>query len=185
MRSLVLIPAALLAVACNTEQRSPVVLDPECFGTRVLSFRDLTAEVLIPTDESCERGTFRVVFTRGADTLQTLEEERVGTVGFIGTADVDADGLGEFFVATQALDEEARGVLYAYTERSNGIQRFELAELTAEQLEGYAGRDRFGFGGADRLVRGFPVGTGADTAWFAYNNGTQTWNRVERPDWLR
>lgn len=185
MRVGILALSALALAACGGERPEQTVLDPACFGTRVLSFEDLTAEVIIPEGEPCDRGTFRIVFTRGADTLQTLNEMRLGTVGFIGTADVDGDGRGEFFVATHGADAKARGVLYAYTEGPDSIGRFQLAPLSTEQLEGYGGGDRFGFGGADRLVRGFPVGARADTAWYSYSHGELKWNRVERPYWLR
>lgn len=185
MRAPTFVLSAIVLAACAGEPAAEAVADPACFGTRVLSFRDLTAEVVIPAGEACEQGSFQIVFTRGTDTLETLTETRVGTVGFIGTADVDGDGRGEFFVATRGASASERGRLYAYTEGADGIGRFLLGELTEEQMEGYAGGDRYGFGGADRLVRGFPVGTGADTAWFGFSHGEQTWSRIERPDWLR
>ncbi len=184
MRTLVLLPVLLLA-ACAAEQRAPeVAADTSCFNSRVLSYQDLVAEVVIPAGESCTSGTFQVVFTRGADTLETLTETREGTVGFIGTADVDGDGRGEFFVSTLATGEAARGALFAYTEGNEGITRFTIAALDSAQLAGYAGHDRFGFGGADQLVRAFPR-AGADTAWFGYSHGEQRWNAIERPSWLR
>jgi hypothetical protein len=189
MRASILVLSAIVLAACGGEPSADAianaVADPACFGTRVLSFRDVSAEVVIPVGESCESGSFQIVFTRGGDTLQTLTETRVGTVGFIGTADVDGDGRGEFFVATQGADAEARGQLFAYTEGPDGIGRFPLAELTAEQQEGYVGGDRYGFGGANQLVRGFPLGAGADTAWFGYSHGERRWDRIDRPDWLR
>lgn len=179
--------AIVLAVvtACAPEERAPeVAVDRSCFGARVLSFRDLVAEVVIPAGETCERGSFQVVFTRGDDTLSTLTETRVGTVGFIGTADVDGDGRGEFFVSTASIDAEARGALYAYTDGENGISRFVLTPLDSAQLQGYAGHDRFGFGGGDLLVRAFPRAEG-DTAWFGYSQGTRQWNTINRPSWVR
>lgn len=176
---------ALVTAACTAERQAPVTADATCFGTRILSYRDLVAEVVIPSGESCDAGSFQLVFTRGADTLQLLTETRTGTVGFIGTADVDGDGRGEFFVATHATDSTARGTLYAYTDGTSGITRFTLAPLAADQLTGYTGGDRFGFGGANQLVRAFPVGTAGDTAWFGYAHGTQRWERIERPDWVR
>jgi len=177
--------ALFLTAACSTEQRVPKTADAACFGTRVLSFRDLVAEVIIPSGESCDQGTFQIVFTRGADTLQALSEVRLGTVGFIGTADVDGDGRGEFFVATRSIDEMRRGVLYAYSEGPDGIGRFSIAPLTTEQLEGYGGGDRFGFGGGDQLVRAFPIGAPADTAWWGYSHGERQWARIDRPAWVR
>ena len=184
MRPHALIPLVLLA-ACGREARTPeTIVDTSCFNSRVLSYQDLVAEVVIPAGESCANGTFQVVFTRGADTLETLTETREGTVGFIGTADVDGDGRGEFFVATLGTGDAARGALYAYTEGNEGITRFVLAPLDSAQLTGYAGHDRFGFGGADQLVRAFPR-AGADTAWFGYSHGEQRWNAIERPSWLR
>jgi hypothetical protein len=174
----------LLLIACAVEDRAPTPVDAACFGNRVLSFGDLMAEVVIPAGETCATGTFQVVFTRGADTLSTLTETRVGTVGFIGTADVDADGRGEFFVATIGADSAARGALYAYTEAANEINRFALAALDSSQLAGYAGHDRFGFGGADQLVRAFPRAA-ADTAWFGYSHAERRWNAIARPAWLR
>jgi hypothetical protein len=181
-RALPILP--LLLVACGGERPAAETTDTSCFGTRVLSFRDLVAEVVIPAGESCERGTFRVVFTRGGDTLAALTEERVGTVGFIGTADVDGDGKGEFFVSTRSLDAEARGALFAFSEGAAGIARFPIAPLDSTQRAGYAGQDRFGFGGADQLVRAFPRAAG-DTAWFGYAHGTQRWNAIARPAWVR
>lgn len=183
MRRPVLLVSSLAALAC-TKEVVPVA-DTSCFGTRILSYRDLVAEVVIPSGEQCDAGTFQVIFMRGADTLETLTETRTGTVGFIGTADVDGDGRGEFFVATHSLDDARRGTLYGYTDGSAGISRFTLAALTEEQLAGYTGGDRFGFGGADQLVRAFPVGTAGDTAWFAYAHGTSSWTKVERPSWVR
>lgn len=177
--------AVLLLVACASEPKAIATADPACFGNRVLSFQDVFAEVMIPSGESCDRGSFRVVFTRGADTIATLEETREGTVGFIGTSDVDGDGRGEFFVATRSTAAEARGVLYAYSDTPGGITRFTIAPLSAEQLEGYAGQDRFGFGGGDQLVRAFPVGAAGDTAWFGYSHGESTWRKVDRPSWVR
>lgn len=177
--------ALLLSVACTAERSAPATADLTCFGTRILSYRDLVAEVEIPAGESCESGTFQMVFTRGVDTLQVLTETRTGTVGLIGTADVDGDGRGEFFVTTQATDSTARGILYAYTDGAAGIARFTMAPLPEDQLAAYRGGDRFGFGGADQLVRAFPVGTAGDTAWFGYSNGEQRWNRIDRPDWVR
>jgi hypothetical protein len=177
--------ALLLSAACATERSAPASADLTCFGTRILSYRDLVAEVVIPSGESCESGTFQMVFTRGADTLQVLTETRSGTVGLIGTADVDGDGRGEFFVTTQATDSSARGTIYAYTDGTAGITRFTLAPLSAEQLTAYTGGDRFGFGGADQLVRAYPIGAAGDTAWFGYSHGEQRWNRIERPDWVR
>lgn len=175
---------ALLLAAC-TADAPPATADTSCFGTRILSYRDLVAEVLIPSGESCASGSFQVVFTRGADTLETLTETRTGTVGFIGTADVDGDGRGEFFVATYADDSTRAGTLYAYTEGDDGIARFPIAALTDEQREGYAGMDRFGFGGADQLVRAFPRGTVGDTAWLGYSHGESRWMPIERPSWVR
>lgn len=174
---------AFLALACTAEAPAPVA-DTSCFGTRILSYRDLVAEVVIPSGESCASGSYQIVFTRGADTLQTLTETRNGSVGFIGTADVDGDGRGEFFVATYADDSTKSGTLYAYTDANAGITRFTLAPLTAEQLTGYAGNDRFGFGGADQLVRAFPRAA-ADTAWFGYSHGEASWKSIARPAWVR
>lgn len=175
----------LVNVACAPAERAPEdITDTSCFGGRVLSFRDLVAEVVIPAGETCIGGSFQVVFTRGDDTLSTLTETRVGTVGFIGTADVDGDGHGEFFISTQSTDAEARGALYAYTEGANGIGRLMLAPLDSAQRTGYAGQDRFGFGGGDQLVRSFPRAE-ADTAWFGYAHGTKQWNAIKRPAWLR
>lgn len=184
MRRLAAPALALLFVACSTEQRSPSA-STECFGTRILSYRDLMAEVVIPQGESCDQGSFEIVFTRGGDTLQRLTETRTGSVGFIGTADVDGDGRGEFFVATHADDSTARGTLYAFSDTERGIERFTLAPLTAEQLSDYNGQDRFGFGGANQLVRAFPLGSSGDSAWFAYSHGQSRWDRIERPSWVR
>ncbi len=178
-----LAPAVLLLAACTADAPAPVA-DTSCFGTRILSYRDLVAEVLIPSGESCASGSFQVVFTRGADTLQTLTETRTGTVGFIGTADVDGDGRGEFIVATYAEDSTRAGTLYAYTDTGTDITRFNIADLSAEQREGYAGMDRFGFGGADQLVRAFPR-AGGDTAWFGYSHGESRWTSIDRPAWVR
>lgn len=177
------IALTLFVAACSTERRDPSA-DAACFGTRILSYRDLMAEVVIPAAESCDSGTFEIVFTRGADTLQRLTETRNGLVGFIGTADVDGDGRGEFFVATHATDSTARGTLYAFSETERGIERFTLAALSEEQLADYSGRDRFGFGGADQLVRAFPLSSG-DSAWFAYSHGEARWTSIERPSWVR
>lgn len=182
-RALSLFCLALVAAACGRE--AAPVADTSCFGNRVLSFQDVSAEVVIPAGESCAEGSFRVVFTRGSDTLATLDETRDGTVGFIGTSDVDGDGRGEFFVATRSTDEAARGALFAYTETPEGIVRFALAPLDETQLEGYVGQDRFGFGGGDQLVRAFPRGVTGDTAWFGYSHGERRWNAVERPSWIR
>ena len=177
--------ATLVAAACAAEQRVPrVAVDTSCFGGRVLSFQDLVAEVVIPSGEDCTTGTFQVVFTRGEDTLATLTETREGTVGFIGTADVDADGRGEFFVSTMTTDSAAHGALFAYTDGPQGIARLPLAPIDPALMQGYTGRDRFGFGGADQLVRAFPRG-GADTAWFGYSHGEKRWNTITRPAWLR
>jgi hypothetical protein len=182
---LVLPLVAIVLTACGAEERAPeAAVDTSCFGGRVLSFRDLVAEVVIPAGETCEGGSFQVVFTRGDDTLSTLTENRVGTVGFIGTADVDGDGRGEFFVSTQSTDAAARGALFAYTETENGIGRLAITPLDSAQLAGYAGHDRFGFGGGDQLVRAFPRAD-ADTAWFGYAHGTRQWNAIKRPAWLR
>jgi hypothetical protein len=169
--------------ASDTAQTTTPV-DPRCFGGRVLSFKDLVAEVVIPAEETCASGTFQVVFTRGTDTLTTLTETRVGTVGFIGTADVDGDGRGEFFVSTIEEGDAAKGALFAYTDTEAGMGRMILADLDSAQRMGYTGHDRFGFGGADQLVRAFPR-TGGDTAWFAYSHGEKKWNSVARPSWIR
>lgn len=177
------VAAAFLTLACNAERPTPTA-DTSCFGTRILSYRDLVAEVVIPVGESCASGSYQIVFTRGADTLQTLTETRSGTVGFIGTADVDGDGRGEFFVATYTEDSTRSGTLYAYTDGADGIARFAIAPLTAEQLSGYSGNDRFGFGGADQLVRAFPRAAG-DSAWFGYSHGQRNWQAIERPSWVR
>ncbi len=175
---------SVISIACTAEP-AVTTADTECFGTRVLSFRDLVGEVVIPSGEACPTGSFQIVFTRGQDTLVTLTEQRTGTVGFIGTSDVNGDGRGEFFVATYADDSSRAGTLYGYTEGTSGIERLPLAPLDAEQREGYAGKDRFGFGGGDALVRAFPRGVAGDTAWFAYSHGESRWVSVERPSWVR
>lgn len=176
---------ALAACAAPKDAALPASAgDTSCFGSRVLSFQDLAAEVVIPAGESCASGTFQVVFTRGADTLQTLGEARDGTVGFIGTADVDGDGRGEFFVATIGAGADRKGALYAYSDAASGITRLVLASLDSAQLAGYAGHDRFGFGGGDQLVRAFPR-AGADTAWFGYSHGESKWTAIARPAWIR
>jgi hypothetical protein len=175
---------ALFSLGCTAE-RAVTTADTSCFGTRVLSFRDLVGEVVIPSGEACAAGTFQLVFTRGSDTLVTLTEERTGTVGFIGTSDVNGDGRGEFFVATYADDSSRAGTLYGYTEGTNGIERFTLAPLDSAQRAGYAGGDRFGFGGGDQLVRAFPRGVAGDTAWFGYSHGESRWVSIERPSWVR
>ena len=183
-----LVPAALLfALACGSEPQpaAEVAAVPSCFGNRVLSFQDVSAEVVIPAGESCDAGTFAIVFTRGADTLARLEETRTGTVGFIGTSDVDGDGRGEFFVATFSTDSTAAGALYAYTDAPSGVARFPIAALDSTQLAGYAGRDRFGFGGGDQLVRAFPTGAAGDTGWFGYSHGARRWAPITRPSWVR
>lgn len=187
MRSAARIALALFSLACAGEQPEVATVppDPACFGNRVLSYQDVSAEVVIPAGESCDRGSFQLVFTRGADTLATLQETRTGTVGFIGTSDVNGDGRGEFFVATFSTDSAASGMLYAYTEGTAGIERFPLAALDSAQLAGYAGRDRFGFGGGDQLVRAFPVGAAGDTAWFGYSHGESKWSSITRPSWVR
>ncbi len=174
----------LLLAAC-TPEAPPAVADTSCFGTRILSYRDLVAEVLLPAGEDCASGSFQLVFTRGEDTLAVLTETRTGSVGFIGTADVDGDGRGEFFVATFSADSARRGTLYAYTDGADGITRFPVADLADDQREGYAGHDRFGFGGADQLVRAYPRGTAGDTAWFGYSQGERRWTVIERPSWVR
>lgn len=179
----VLAAAVPLAFACAPSADAPMA-DTSCFGGRVLSFQDLVAEVVIPAGENCGAGTFRVVFTRGTDTLAVLTETREGTVGFIGTADVDGDGRGEFFVSTTATGDDARGRLFAYTDGAAGIAALPLAPLDSAQLAGYAGHDRFGFGGADQLIRAFPRAAG-DTAWFGYSNGEGRWVTIERPSWIR
>lgn len=185
MRPVRVLPFALVLAACSAQERVPAAAaDTSCFGSRVLSFQDLVAEVVIPAGEDCSSGSFQVVFTRGDDTLATLTETREGSVGFIGTADVDADGRGEFFVSTSGAQDGARGGLFAYTESTQGITRLALAPLDSAQLVGYAGQDRFGFGGADQLVRAFPR-VGGDTAWFGYSHGEGRWNTIERPAWLR
>ncbi|MBX7117527.1 MAG: hypothetical protein K1X31_00870 [Gemmatimonadaceae bacterium] len=187
MRITRIVPLVLLA-ACGApkqEAAAPAAAgDASCFGSRVLSFQDLVAEVVIPAGEACASGTFQVVFTRGEDTLQTLGETRDGTVGFIGTADVDGDGRGEFFVATASTAEDRRGALFAYTDAPSGITRLPLAALDSAQLAGYAGHDRFGFGGGDQIVRAFPR-TGGDTAWFGYSHGEGKWAAIARPAWIR
>ncbi|MEX2182341.1 MAG: hypothetical protein WD771_09890 [Gemmatimonadaceae bacterium] len=183
VRSLALALLALTA-ACSAEERRPAAADPACFGSRVLSFQDLVAEVVIPPGEGCVHGTFQVVFTRGADTLATLTETRHGTVGFLGTSDVNGDGRGEFFIATMAIDPSHTGALFGYTDTGGMIGRLTLAPLDSAQSVGYVGRDRFGFGGADQLVRAFPRG-GADTAWFGYSHGEARWVTIPRPSWLR
>jgi hypothetical protein len=175
---------SVFALACASEP-AVTTADTSCFGTRILSFRDLVGEVVIPSGEACAAGTFQLVFTRGADTLVTLTEERIGTVGFIGTADVNGDGRGEFFVATYADDSSRAGTLYGYTEGTSGIERFPMAALDSAQREGYTGGDRFGFGGADQLVRAFPRGVAGDTAWFGYSQGESRWVSIERPSWVR
>ena len=180
--------ATIVLAACATEARSPEseTADLACFGSRVLSYQTLVAEVVIPAGESCESGTFEVVFTRGADTLAALTESRRGSVGFIGTADVDGDGRGEFFVATHTDDAEKRGELFAFTDAGDAIRKLPLASLDSTQLAGYSGHDRFGFGGANQLVRAFPRdGNAADTAWYGYSHGESRWVPVERPSWLR
>jgi hypothetical protein len=186
-RSTVALAAALLA-SCTAEQRAPdaaAAEDPAaCFGSRMLSYQSLMAEVVIPAGEACGEGTFAVVFTRGTDTLATLEETRTGAVGFIGTADVDGDGRGEFFVATEAAGSKARGQLYAYTDAGEGIARLQLAALDSAQLAGYDGGDRFGFGGANQLVRAFPLPSG-DSAWYGDSHGESRWVTIARPAWLR
>jgi hypothetical protein len=179
-----LLAVALVLAACSPDA-PPAAADAACFGTRVLSFRDLIAEVIIPSGESCASGSFQVVFTRGADTLETLTETRNGVVGFIGTADVDGDGRGEFIIATYTDDSTRTGTLYGYTETVEGVARFPIAELGADQRDGYAGMDRFGFGGADQLVRAYPRGSAGDTAWFAYSHGESRWAPIERPSWVR
>lgn len=184
--TLVLAAITLVLAACEKQEQAPpsASADLSCFGGRVLSFQDLVAEVVIPSGENCTEGTFQIVFTRAGDTLTTLTETRVGTVGFIGTADVDGDGRGEFFVSTSAGGDEAKGALFAYTEKESGIGRLALAALDSAQLNGYAGHDRFGFGGADQLVRAFPR-SGGDTAWYGYSHGEQRWNSITRPSWIR
>ena len=108
-RPLALLALLVLSLACTTQERTPAVADQACFGGRVLSFHNVVAEVVIPAGETCGHGTFQVVFARGTDTLATLTESRHGTVGFIGTSDVNGDGRGEFFVATQSIDSVAAG----------------------------------------------------------------------------
>ena len=185
MRTARLASALLVLAACAAPERAPeVAADTSCFNSRVLSFQDLVAEVVIPTGETCDRGSFQVVFTRGSDTLGTLTEARDGSVGFIGTADVDGDGRGEFFIATVGGGDAKRGALYAYTDGAQGIARLPLAALDSAQLAGYAGQDRFGFGGGDQLVRAFPR-AGADTAWFGYSHGESRWTAIARPAWIR
>lgn len=184
--------AVLLLASCTAERRdadaaagTSAAADPSaCFGSRMLSYQSLMAEVVIPPGESCGEGTFTVVFTRGADTVGRIDETRTGVVGFIGTADVNGDGRGEFFVATEVAGTKARGQLHAYTDTGNGIERLPLAALDSAQLEGYDGGDRFGFGGANQLVRAFPLPSG-DSAWYGYSHGESKWVRIDRPSWLR
>jgi hypothetical protein len=187
MRPISLLPALFVIVACAAPEQEPApisTVDAACLSSRVLSYQDLAAEVLIPAGETCGSGTFQVVFTRGEDTLETLTEKRDGTVGFIGTADVDGDGRGEFFVSTFSTGEDRRGSLFAYTDGPQGITRLALASLDSAQMSGYAGHDRFGFGGGDQLVRAFPRAAG-DTAWFGYSHGESKWTPIARPAWVR
>lgn len=177
----------LLAAACAPAEQAPAVAaaDPACFGSRVLAFDSLMAEVVIPPGETCGTGTFLLFFTRGNDTLASLIEPREGTVGFIGTADVNGDGRGEFFVATSALTGDRKGILHAYTDSPDaGPVRLPIAPLDSAQRAGYTGGDRFGFGGTGQLVRAFARASG-DTAWFAYAFAEGRWTGITRPDWLR
>jgi hypothetical protein len=183
-RFALILAAAGTALACTADRRAPSVADGACFGARVLSFQDLVAEVVIPPGEACDQGSFTVVFSRGTDTLATLRETRDGTVGFIGTADVNGDGRGEFFIATRSTDTEQRGALFAYTDSAGVVGRLTLAALDSTQRAGYGGQDRFGFGGGDQLVRAFPR-VGGDTAWYGYSHGESRWVTIARPSWLR
>ena len=197
-RTLALTAAAVLSAACTAEKRpaasataaattaatAAATAAAACFGSRVLSYQDIVAEVVIPVGERCDNGTFTVVFTHGTDTLGSLSETRRGVVGFIGTADVNGDGRGEFFVATTASGPTVPGALYAYTESADGIKRMQLAALDSTQRAGYTGGDRFGFGAPDQLVHAFPLG-GSDTAWFGYSHRTSRWVTIARPSWLR
>lgn len=187
MRALRPAAFALALTACAAEERAPetaVAVDPACFGSRVLSYQDLMAEVLVPSGESCDAGSFTVVFTRGTDTLASITETRRGIVGFIGTADVDGDGRGEFFIATSTEGTTARGELYAFTDKGTEISRLPLAPLDSAQMQGYDGGDRFGFGGPNQLVRAFPR-SGGDSAWYGYSHGESKWVTIPRPSWLR
>lgn len=183
-RATLALVALTLAACGRPDQETAAAADPACFGSRVLSFQDLVAEVVIPSGEQCDRGSFVVHFTRGADTVASLVEERVGTVGFIGTADVDGDGRGEFFVATSSLDGTAQGALFAYTETAAGLARLGIAPLDEAQRSDHAGGDRFGFGGTDRLVRTYARASG-DSVWLAYRFADARWMPTTRPDWLR
>lgn len=187
MRAIPLLSLVLAVAACAAPERQPApssTVDASCLSSRVLSYQDLSAEVLVPGGETCGTGTFQVVFTRGDDTLETLTETRDGTVGFIGTADVDGDGRGEFFVSTFSTGDDRRGALVAYTDGPKGITRLALAPLDSTQMSGYSGHDRFGFGGGDQLVRAFPRAAG-DTAWFGYSHGEGKWVSIPRPGWVR
>ncbi len=183
--ALATLAASLVACAAEERPAAATAADPACFGGRVLSYGPLTGEVVIPPGETCESGSFILVFTRGADTLATLSEPRQGTVGFIGTADVNGDGRGDFFVATSALTPEKTGILHAYTDSPEaGPLRLPIIGLDSAQRVGYAGHDFFGFGGADQLVRSFLRTTG-DTAWFGYSFADLRWDPIPRPDWVR
>lgn len=182
--ALILVLALAASAACTADRRPPSSADAACFGGRVLAFQDLLAEVVIPAGEACDQGSFTVVFTRGTDTVATLRETRDGTVGFIGTSDVNGDGRGEFFIATRSTDAAQRGALFAYSDSSGGVGRLVLAALDSSQMAAYSGHDRFGFGGGDQLVRAFPRAAG-DTAWFGYSHGERRWTTIARPSWVR
>lgn len=176
-----IVAAMAVFVACTPADRSAELAadDLDCFGSRVLSFQDVVAEVIIPPEESCSQGSFVIHFTRGMDTLISLTERRTGNVGFIGTSDIDGDGRGEFFVSTDTD-------LFVYADTKTGPIRLPLADLSQEQsssrLEG--GMDHFGFGAPDLLVRGVPSAAG-DTTWYGYSfSGTQ-WAVIEKPTWIR
>ena len=74
MRPISVLFVVLVVVACAAPEKEPApisAVDVACLSSRVLSYQDLAAEVLIPAGETCGSGSFQVVFTRGDAMMAT------------------------------------------------------------------------------------------------------------------
>ena len=166
-----------LAACTTTNPQSPppgLVETIECGG--------VTAQVVVPPDESASIGTYQVFVSFPDGITQRIQGERDGSVTKTWLTDLTGNGQPGVLVWMTSAGSGAYGSLHLYEMREGRFSRRPLQSLTDAQRLGYMGHDVFTVSKGN-IERRFPRYREADsnakptggTACFVYAFEIEGW----------